>query len=125
MKIRLSGSAACGLAATLGLVLTISSASGRERDRPSGEEEGKPGDLSYQEPGVKDNLPVFRDRLAEHLTFPLSWLSGKYERFETWHSAGRAKVIECLLAPPSKAPFDPVILTEQDRGSYMARKVVF
>jgi len=79
---------------------------------------------AYQTPGVQDSLPVFRDRLAERLTFPLSWLSGSFGDFEAWHRTARAKVLECLLAPPPAAPFDPVVVAEQDRGAYVARKVV-
>jgi dienelactone hydrolase len=63
--------------------------------------------------------------MAQRLTYPLSWLSGRYERLDEWRRAGRAKVIECLLPPPPSVPFDPVVLAEQDRGSYLARKIVF
>jgi hypothetical protein len=81
--------------------------------------------IAFQAPGIKANLPVFRDRLAERLTFPLSWLSGRYDDFTAWRNAARAKVMECLLAPPPAAPFDPKVIAEQDRGTYMARKVIF
>jgi dienelactone hydrolase len=37
----------------------------------------------------------------------------------------RSKVMECLLKPPSSANFNPVVIAEQDRGSYVARKIVF
>ena len=80
---------------------------------------------AFQTPGVKDYLPVFRDQLAKRLTFPLSWLSGRYKDFKAWRKAARAKVMECLLAPAPPAAFDPEIIAEQDRGSYIARKVVF
>ena len=45
--------------------------------------------------------------------------------FDAWRAAARAKIMECLLAPPPGAPFAPRIIAEQDRGSYVARKVVF
>ena len=80
---------------------------------------------SYQTIGVKDDLPVFYERLAERLAFSLSWLSGKYTDFSAWRSDARAKVVQCLLAKPPDAPFDPVVVAEQDRGTYVARKVVF
>ncbi|MCC6445906.1 MAG: dienelactone hydrolase family protein [Armatimonadetes bacterium] len=79
----------------------------------------------FQSPGVEDNLPVFRDRLAGRLTFPLSWLSGKYKDFDVWRKAARAKAMACLLARPPVAPFSPVVIAREDRGSYEARKVVF
>ncbi|UCH36728.1 MAG: dienelactone hydrolase family protein [Armatimonadota bacterium] len=79
---------------------------------------------AYQTVGVEDNLPVFRDPLVERLTFPLSWLSGSYDDFAVWRAAARAKVLECMLAPPPVVPFAPKVIAEQDRGSYVARKVV-
>ncbi len=80
---------------------------------------------TFQTLGVKDNLPVFRDQSAERLTFPLSWLSGNYQDFAAWRQVARAKVFECLLKPPPSAPFEPVALAEQERGSYVARKIAF
>lgn len=79
----------------------------------------------YQTNGIRDSLPVFRDALAERLTFPLSWLSGRFTDFDEWRSTARATVKECLLKPPPAAPFEPVVIAEQDRGSYTAREVVF
>jgi hypothetical protein len=78
----------------------------------------------YQTTGVRDNLPVFRDALAERLRFELSWTAGKDSDFAAWRRKARDKVRECLLAAPPAAPFDPVVLDEEDRGTYAARKVV-
>ena len=78
----------------------------------------------FQTVGVKDHLPVFRDRLAERLAFPLSWLSGAYADFGAWREAARSRVLECLLTPPPSADFNPSVIDEQDRGTYVARKVV-
>ena len=41
----------------------------------------------FQEPGVRDNLPAFRDRLAARLTSPLSWTHGTHRDFDAWRSA--------------------------------------
>jgi Abhydrolase family len=79
----------------------------------------------YQTPGVRDNLPAFRGPLGERLRFELSWTTGKYRDFAAWRRQARAKVRDCLLAPPPRVPFNPVVLAEQDRGTYVARKVVF
>jgi dienelactone hydrolase len=105
--------AAC-LAAWVVLAASLPDALGQ---RPSAEH-------LFQTNGVRDNLPVFRDQLAERLTFPLSWLSGNYREFGAWRQAARSKVMECLLKPPPAAPFDPVVVAEQDRGDYLARKLV-
>ena len=79
----------------------------------------------YQAPGIRAVLPVYYRRLSQRLAFPFSWLSGKYRDFGAWRRAARAKVRECMLDAPPAAPFDPAVLAEQDRGSYLARKVVF
>ena len=81
-------------------------------------------ELQFQSPGIGHDLPVFTDALAERLTFPLSWLSGHFTNFNQWRQAARSKVSECLLAAPPPASFNPVVLAEQDRGTYVARKVV-
>ena len=80
---------------------------------------------SYEAPGVRENLPAFYEKLGARMTYPLSWLSGGHSDFSLWRKQARAKVIECLLTPPPVAPFEPKIVAEQDRGSYVARKVVF
>jgi hypothetical protein len=79
----------------------------------------------FQTEGVKYSLPVFLPQLKERLTYPLSWLSGRYSDFEAWREKARQTVRKCWLSPPPGAPFDPVVISEQDRGSYVARKVVF
>jgi dienelactone hydrolase len=82
-------------------------------------------DSAYQTNVVRDNLPSFYTVLAERLTFPLSWSSGNFNDFNTWRTTARAKVMECLLKPPPSIPFHPVVVAEQDRGSYVARKIIF
>jgi hypothetical protein len=80
---------------------------------------------AYQTPGVRDNLPAFRDQLAGRLRFELSWTTGKYTDFDAWRRQARARVRDCLLAQPPSVPFAPVVLAEQDRGTHVARKIVF
>jgi hypothetical protein len=98
-------------------------------EKPSAPQEGEKqaDDVSrdsYQTVGSQDGLPVFREKIFNRMSFPLSWNSGKYQDFSSWRQAARAKVMECLLPPPPAAPFDPVILSEVERGSYIARKVM-
>jgi dienelactone hydrolase len=83
------------------------------------------GEATFESPGVKDRLPVFYGKLASRMDYPLSWLSGGQGDFAAWREKARAKVMECLLLAPPVAPFEPKIIAEQDRGSYVARKVVF
>jgi dienelactone hydrolase len=82
-------------------------------------------DSTYQIPLIRGNLPPFSRNLSDQLTYPLSWLSGKFSDFTLWRSTARAKVKECLLKPPSIVPFAPVVMGEQDRGGYVARKIMF
>ncbi len=79
----------------------------------------------WQSPGVRDRLPAFHERLSERLTFPLSWNSGNFPRFDTWRTVARQKVYDSLLTPPPAAPFEPRTLAELDRGTHRVRRVTF
>jgi len=97
-----------------------------EKDFPTvGKKKSLMGDLGYQSPGVQDKLPVFYDELSARMDYPLSWLSGGHGSFAHWRKKARAEVTKCLLTPPPNGPFDPKVIAEQDRGSYVAKKVVF
>ncbi len=87
-----------------------------QASEPSGE---------YPRYSVEDKLPTFRDRLIGRLSFPLAWDPAGGVGFEQWRRRARAKVFECLLAPPPRADFSPVVVAREDRGSYEARKIVF
>lgn len=78
----------------------------------------------FQTQGVQRSLPIFLPQLKERLTFPLSWLSGRYGDFAEWREKARRTVRRCWLTPPPESPYEPVVIAEQDRGSYVARKVV-
>jgi dienelactone hydrolase len=79
----------------------------------------------YQTPGVSAELPVFYEKLKDRLTFPYSWLSGNFKNFDEWRNSAKNKLKECLQTPPSNVPYDPVVIAEQDRGTYVASKIVF
>jgi dienelactone hydrolase len=78
----------------------------------------------YQKSGVIDNLPVMYKKMANRLTYPMSWLSGNYKEFSIWKKLAREKVMQCLLAAPPVVTFEPVVIAEEDRGSYVAQKIV-
>jgi len=80
---------------------------------------------TYQTNVIHDNLPSFYNILQERLKYPLSWLSGNFSDFDSWRTMARAKVKECLLRQPPSALYNPVVIATQDRGSYIAQKVVF
>jgi dienelactone hydrolase len=81
-------------------------------------------DTTYQNPGVINNLPVFYKKLADRMTFPLSWLSGNFSDFSEWKQTAREKVMQSLLYTPPAVPFEALVIGEEDRGSYVAKKVV-
>ncbi len=83
------------------------------------------GDTNYQRRGVAENLPVFYDLAKERLTFPQSWLSGSFGDFQAWRDLTRARVLSLLLTPPPECDFGPVVIAVEDRGTHVARKVVF
>ena len=82
-------------------------------------------DSNYQTNAIRENLPAFSYELSEQLSYPLSWLWGKYSDFKLWRTSARTKVMECLLKAPLTVPFHPVVIAEKDRGSYVVQKVVF
>lgn len=82
---------------------------------------------TFQSPGVVKNLPAFHARLAEQMEYPpfLS-LHHDHSDFDSWRQQARAQVMKCLLPPPPGGDsVRSVVVAEQDRGSYVARKVVF
>lgn len=95
----------------LGLVASTDPAAGAEGD--------------YQTQGVADNLPVFTNQIIKRTRRPLSWSAAAHPDFAVWRERARSKVMACLLAKPPDAPWAAVILEEEDRGTHLARKVVF
>ncbi|HPN34001.1 MAG TPA: alpha/beta hydrolase family protein [bacterium] len=82
-------------------------------------------DTGFQRFGVTGYLPVFHDQARRSLTFPGSWLADSSGDFAAWRSATRQIVIDHLFAEPPRAPFDPLIIEEERRVGYTARKLVF
>lgn len=83
-------------------------------------------DTVYERNAIMEDssLPTFYRSLSERLNFPLSWSSGKFEDFEEWKVQAREKVYEHLIADPPPKPFDMLVIDKEDRGSYMAHKMV-
>src|SRR5688500_10546466 len=82
-------------------------------------------DVEFEKPGVVDRLPAFYKKLELRRNYPLSWLHGGHGNFATWRLKAHKKVQESLLAAPPPVPFEAKVIAEQDRGSYIARKIVF
>jgi dienelactone hydrolase len=84
-----------------------------------------PAGREFEQAGVVQQLPVFAGRLAQRTTHPLAWASGPVADFDGWRQLGRKKVLDSLQNPPPAAPWNAVVIAEEDRGSYVARKIVF
>ncbi len=82
--------------------------------------------LVHQTEGIRDDLPVFHDRILQRLHYPLAWQNVDSNMgFDEWRDVARQRFLECLLVKPPEAPFDPVVVGEEDRGDYVAKRVVF
>jgi dienelactone hydrolase len=73
--------------------------------------------------GVQDLLPCFADAAVRRMSFPLSWTQTSLP-FQTWKTTAREKYRDCLGPPPPRVPFDLHEVAREDRGSYVARKIV-
>lgn len=81
--------------------------------------------LDHQSTGVSPGpLPVMAAQLKARLDFPMAW-SPQVQDLPAWRQAGIAKLWELSLQAPDHTPFDPQVLAEVDRGTYVARKLVF
>jgi predicted amidohydrolase/dienelactone hydrolase len=79
----------------------------------------------YQTPGVVRDLPVFAPALAARIEHPLAWKNSGGADFDAWRETAREKVRSRLLARPPEAPWEAHVIAEDDRGDYVARKLVF
>ena len=80
--------------------------------------------VEYETPGIENRLPVFYEKLSANQHYPLSWENAGQADFTIWHAKAKAKVMESLMTAPPQVTFDAKIIDEQDRGSYVARKIV-
>lgn len=72
---------------------------------------------------IEGNLPANVAQLKAQMTYPDAWLSGHFSDFSRWQSHARQLLRSALLTPDSHKAFEPQTLSEQDRGSYIARKI--
>ncbi|MDI4634091.1 dienelactone hydrolase family protein [Pelomonas sp. V22] len=74
--------------------------------------------------GPDGSLPAFHEQLRGELNFKLGWTDADKSRPQAWRAAGLAKARELMLLPTEDAtPFEPRVLDEIDRGSYVARRI--
>lgn len=85
------------------------------------------GSADYQKQGLtapRNSLPVFFEALRAKMPFAYGWTDATTD-FTAWRTRGLEKARELMIWDPSQAPFDMVVLEEEKRGSYTAKKVVF
>ncbi len=82
--------------------------------------------VTYQKAAITEsNLPVFYPQLKKQMTYQSSWLAGKYTDFALWKSDTRKILRQALLTPDSTIAFSAEKIDQQERGSYLAEKIVF
>ncbi len=73
---------------------------------------------------IENTLPKFTAGWLREYIPSLRYTQGESHPFDEWKKEGRKKVFECLGYPPPFAFFNPEWITEEDRGTYIARKLV-
>jgi dienelactone hydrolase len=63
--------------------------------------------------------------VKDRITHPMSWTSGAYTDFAQWKQLARKRVQSAWLTAPPVAPWNVTVIGEEDRGSYVVRKLVF
>jgi dienelactone hydrolase len=81
-------------------------------------------DADFQIQGLKDNMPTFYSAIKGKLNPRMAWTPAVTD-LSAWRKAGRDKMWELTLQTTDATPFNPQVISEVDRGSYVARKLVF
>ncbi len=72
---------------------------------------------------IEEGLPIFTAKWLRELIPSLRFDPIKFGDFNKWKKAGRKALMESLGIPPPFESFNPVLLAEEDRESYVARKI--
>ena len=71
-------------------------------------------------------MPRYVEELKKELTYPMAWGNSPIKDFGKWKETARAKVFECMMAPPRRAAsFDMKVTGEEKRDGYTARRIEF
>ena len=70
------------------------------------------------------SLPVFYEALKAKMQFSLGWNDSVKDPV-AWRKTGLAKAREIMIPYQDTTPFNPKVIDQIDRGTYLARKVVF
>ncbi len=74
--------------------------------------------------GVRDLLPTFNAPRVRRMDYSLAWASAQIP-FSDWREQARTAYLATLHTPPPRVPFAAEVIGEEDRGSYVAKKLAF
>jgi len=69
-------------------------------------------------------FPLFYEQLKQKMPFELSWENNQLSPQE-WRTKGKEKARELIFPYQDDTPFNPTVIDQQDRGDYVAKKIVF
>ena len=72
-----------------------------------------------------ENAQLWLTRALDSLSYPDSWLSGRFTDFDAWRAHARGVLQNALGKPPSAVPLDVRVQREEDRGTYTATLLDF
>ena len=76
--------------------------------------------------GPDGSLPGYHTQLREQMNFRLGWTAAYQKNPLAWRASALQKAKELILEPGLDAtPFNPRLISEEDRGSYVARQLEF
>jgi dienelactone hydrolase len=81
--------------------------------------------LNHPHHEIERYLPLFREARLAEMNFPLAYDPDRHPDFDTWRGQARKTLIGHLGSPPPEADYDPVIIAEEEREGYTARKILF
>jgi dienelactone hydrolase len=74
---------------------------------------------------IKDNLPPFYKKQVERLTFPMAWQHQQAKQsYQEWRAQAQKIYLEHLGPAPVATSFDIEYIGQEDRGSYVANKLM-
>lgn len=74
--------------------------------------------------GLQKGLPTFSAVRVSEMEFPKAWRNSGSKDVLAWRSEARALLLDAFGAPPPRAAFQPELVAEEDRGSYVAKKLL-